>query len=370
MQPVVYAKATNGQPTSDPLADLSGVAADTSFTWAAQWGCLNATVSWDGTLQEGFSAASSWLGNPITIFAPDGDSVWSGLVWEVEFGAGARKRTRSLDGFANRTRIVYDEIDASTNPPTVTTADKRRVADDTTLQSIYGICEDVYKPSRLTSSSGTGLVTKRLAERKRLLWTPEGGRIGDVSADAPSIELRCQGWWRVLGNLSYSAATTGEADVGQVIKDVLTAYIAANGMLVGDYGDVSTSTGVTAARQYDDYPLASDLIKKLIALAPSYTFWIDATRVPHLTLNARTSSTVSYVETAAGELESSAGAVVQPWDVRPLTRLRQADFVPVQSAASAADNIETIYLVETTYSTSSGLSYKTAVPGLDGTLEP
>lgn len=363
MQPQIYAKTTDGQPTSTLIADLSDRAADIQMTHAALWGPLTARVTWAGSLDEGFWAAESWLGNPIAIYSPDGQWCWEGLIWSVDFGAGRRRRVRSLEGYANRTRMLYRTMDFSTSPPTDLGPATPIVNNDTAGQALYGIVEHQESLGGVTTATATARGAEALSRRQRLLWLPESGSLGQSANGAATITLDCYGYWRTLMYRAYTATTTGTADVSTVIQNVLTA---AAPFISTDYSRMAT-TGTSVGRQFDRSDLAGEIVKELIGQASGYTFLIDRDRVPVLQAARRLGVTADYHEQMDGTLTDVTGAPVPLYLVRPDTILRQLDFVPANAALSTAiDSVESCYLVETTWSSPGRLSYRAAIPGILG----
>lgn len=356
MQALVFAKGASGVPSTLFVADLSDKTAEISFVHSALWGPLTARILWGGTIGEGYMAASQWLGNAIEIWSPDAAWLWEGLIWSITFGAGRRTRTRSLEGYANRIRVLWTDV-------TTGLAGTPKVVNDTDEQAIYGIIEYIHSAGSVFSATADNIATRLLEERTRLLYTPEGGSLGDTGA----IELSCFGWYRTLGYQSYTAATGGTADVSTVIQNILTASCP---FISTSYGAMET-TGDTTGRTYSDYDSALTLIKRLIGQAPGYTFGLSRGRIPYITALSRTSSTVNYLEEADGLITAASGGIVPPWNIRPNSILRQVDFVSGSSgSAEAIAAIESVFLVETEYSSRTNtVSYRAALAGVGGTVE-
>jgi hypothetical protein len=238
-------KLTNGLPGTTELEDLGSRIADVEYTHAALWGPLSARITLDGTIEDAFRYADQYLGNPITIYDEGGVWQWEGLVWSVRFNAGLRQRTRSLDGYANLTRVHYRLTDFSTSPPTDLGPAAPVTASDTTGQSVYGIIEFGRSEGGMLQTTAQALANQELNTRKRLLYSPESGRLGaEADTSQPTIEIQCMGWYQTLFYQAYTAATTSTADIAAVVKAILTA----KGPFVSSNQDQIATTGVTTGQ--------------------------------------------------------------------------------------------------------------------------
>lgn len=348
MQAKVFAKGTNGLPVmTTEIADLSDRLPEIEITTAAFWGPLSATILWGGTVDEGYTAAEQWLGNPVEIYSPDGEWLWEGLIWTVTFGAGNRQRSRSLEGYANRVIVQWNQTEGPGEPA---------IAEDLAGQEIYGVIEYQHNGGTLNSQSAAALAVQVLSERNRPLYLPESG-------SGNTVELYCVGWFSTLGYQTYTNTTGGSVDVSAVISDMLTTKAPFLSI-----GDIQTS-GVTVTRLFDQDETVRDLIKRVAALAPDFVFEVGQGRVATFHPSGRLDTTPTYTESADGTISDTAGARVPGYLVRPDTVLRQVDFAPISVLLpSAIDSLECVYVTETRYSTTGGLSYSTAVVGPQGTV--
>lgn len=366
MQAHVYAKGLAGIPTTTLVADLTGRTSDISFTWSALWGPLTARVSWSGTLDEAFKCADQWLGNELKILSPDSQWLWEGIIWTVRFSAGRRGRARSLEGYANRVRLHYREMNYLVTPPSEVNAAAIASADDADEQAIYGIHTHMENAGELSLTMASETANRILTERKRLLWLPESGTLGSESGDAATIEIECYGWYRSLWFEPVTPiTTTGTADPSVVITDLLNLW----SPWLSSNRDSMETTGKTVIRQFLDYETSGEMIKRLVEATPGYTFGLGENRVPYLRPNKRQATTADYHEDLYGLVSTATGLPLPLWEVRPDSVLRQSDFVPVTTnlASDAIANIESVYLVETTYNAASNtLEYASAVAGVLG----
>lgn len=372
MQVKIFDKGTNGLPGATEQADLTGRLSSVSFTHAALWGPLTATIQWSGTLDEAFRYADQYLGAPISIYDPAGVLQWEGIIWTVTFRAGRRRRSRSLEGYANYCQVNYRATDFSTSPPTDIGPATPEVAQDAAGQAIYGRIGYLANVGGVTQATAANTAATDLAERTRLLYLPDTGAL-DTNTPSPApdtiqTELYCVGFYRTLYYQWYTSAATGTADTAVILQSILGA---AAPFVVNDYTQVAT-TGVNQGQAFDQYQWAGDIIKSLLDAVSNWTCGLALGRIPYLRPSKRLNATADYVERLDGVLEDAAGVAVPWWSVRPDTILRQADFVPISAnLTTAIDAIESVYLTETTCTVNQNglnLSYKTAVAGIDGAI--
>jgi hypothetical protein len=345
MQAIIRQRSANGAPGAY-LSDVAERLPDVSFSRRALWGPFSATLSWDGTREEGYRAAD-WLGSGVEVVSPDGDALWSGLIWSVGVGTGQRRRTRSLEGYANRVRVLWNNDGAQGSPI---------VADDTAGQASYGVYEYVHNAGRVDAFTASNLATQQLSLKSRLLYLPESSGSG--------ITIECVGWYQTLGNLTYTSATTGTADVAVVIKDVLTASAP---LITADYSQIQT-TGATVSQTFDTYETPLEIIRRLVDSTTDYVFGIGPGRVPYLRPSNRLSATPHYRELATGVIEDVAGAIVAPYLVQADRVVRQVDLAPVSLPLTAIDSIESVWLAEVSYSSTAGMRYRATIAGEGGQL--
>lgn len=365
MHILVFDKTTNGLPTTT-LVDERSTLNDLSFTHAALWGPLTASFSFTGTLDDGFTYADRYLGNPVEIWSPNGEWCWEGYIWAVRFGAGRRRRIRSLEGYANLVYVHYQQHDFANDTDEGTAY---TFAADGAQEAIYGTIAHSESGGRLSNTDATDLAARTLAERTRLLWLPESGTLGGTgSSDTTTIMVECAGWYRTFYYLPFSADDT-EVDTSALVIDMC----AANPFISTDTSRVETTayyTSVTYDLAEAFVPFA-ERIKELFARASNWTFRLDRGRVPVVTTHKRLSTTVDYEESLDGRITTAGGGELATWSIRPDSVLRQVDFVPSSASLTAAiDSIENVYVAETTWRMPGEVSYRAAIAGPDGEVLP
>lgn len=369
MQVQVFEKLTGGVKGSTVVADLTDKCAEDgiAFSRAAFWGDLTAEVTFAGTLEEAFTFADRYLGNGVEIRDPFGTLQWGGYIWGVKFSHGGRTRERSLEGYANYVYVWYQTTDFSTDPPTVLPGPAIAFsASDATQEAIYGRIEHHLRGGQMTMAGAVVVANRTLAERTRLLWLPSGQA---AETDGPAtITLSCFGWYNTLFYYAPYDTTTGSTTVENYIttRMAFAALLSSNRDRIG-------STGGTSFPWRDGRGgvLLGERIKAAMRHADGYTFGVDSERVPYLEANRRMQTTADYVELLDGSIVTPSGQPVPLYEVRPDRVLKQAGFVPPSSVFSAAtDSIEHVYLAETEWRSPNELTYKPAVAGVGGSVDP
>jgi hypothetical protein len=369
MQVNVFAKTTNGLPTTSLVDTLDDRLTYLDFSHAALWGPLSATIRFAGDLATGFLYADRYLGNPVEIYSPDGRLQWSGLIWSVSFANGRRKRTRSMDGYANFVWNDYTIVDVNG----VSQGPGTSFLYDTAQMAIYGQIDMAISGGQLQSINADPYTLAQLNAAKRLLWNPDsgGGTLGLDTAQGPQVELFCYGRYHTLWNRQYELFTfqgTGALDTSVMMSTALNTTAP---FISTDYSRIQT-TGVTIPQyQSTQRQNLGDWIKGWVAMSDGWIFGVGNDGVAYLQPSQRYDTTVDYIERTDGLIETPAGQEVKLWDVRPDTIMKQQDFVPASANPSAAiDSIENIYLVQTTFATPYQLTYQCAVAGPDARVNP
>ncbi len=164
--------------------------------WAAEatGGPTSATVALSGDAQ-GMMSLATWLAYRIEITS-DGAAVWWGEVDAVRVTTGGIEREMTLDGMANRVKVLYTTAVAGGG---VEAAETDWVEDaDSTAR--YGKRELVH------SARGTLTAAQAEALRARLLATGKDPqrRLQFADSDEQATgELQCRGYWRRLNDVYF-----------------------------------------------------------------------------------------------------------------------------------------------------------------------
>ena len=367
-----------GLPTTNLKADLSGRISDLSMTHAAMWGPLEARIALAGTFDEGYAIADRWLGCPVEIWSDNGEWLWEGFIWSVRFGTGRRRRTRSLEGYAEWGRIFYNYVPLAGLPP-----------DEPPRTLVVG--PDAYDgryPSFAYTLSGlwpTEYATRKaeslLASRRRLLWLPESSGGAPDSGGEPLIEIECLGWYRTLWYSQYYYSATNPYELEWVLDIIRTilhdTHLGSAPYLIDDQSHIIGDNLDAIVHIFDKFEPPGEIIKRLTRQAAGpltgtkeFVFGVGQGRIPYLHESKRYSSAVDYLEQLDGTITDTSGAPIPLYLVRPDSVLRQVDFVPSSVAPGVSiESIENIYMSETTWSSPGELSYKSGVQGVLGEVE-
>lgn len=367
MQPLILDKDRDGLPLPGLIADLSSRLPIVSFTHSALWGCLSATIEWSGTLDEGFTAADRWLGNPVEIWSDDAEWLWEGMVWGVSFGAGQRQRTRSLEHYAEWGVGLYNQVEPFTGqvesgPPLRVTAGV-----PSTLRPGF-----VLNVGPMDETIAQARIDQELTQRRRLLWLPDtGGTLPLSGAGAPLVSLDCIGWFRTLWYPPVERTGGALVDVGPLVRDLLAASAP---YINTDLSQIALDTPGQTFDLFDTYETPGEIIKRIVPQAQGgsidseYVFGIGQGRVPYLRPSKRFQTTPDYLEQVTGSVHTSGGGAMPSYLVRPDSVIRQVDFVPASVAVtSAIDTVENIYIAETRFeSDTASVTYRGSIPGVLG----
>jgi len=164
--------------------------------WAAEavGGPTTATITLSGDAQAMMGLAT-WLAYRVEI-ASDGAAVWSGEVDAVRVTTAGIERELTLDGMANRVRVLYTTGKAGG----AAEAAETDWVEDADSIARYGKREIVH------SARGMLTVTQAEALRARLLATGKSPQRRLQFADAgqeSAGELQCRGYWRRLNDVYF-----------------------------------------------------------------------------------------------------------------------------------------------------------------------
>lgn len=198
---------------------------------AALGGPVAAEIDASGSIH-GLLGLASWLAYEVRI-ASDGAEVWWGEIDTVRVVAGGLERAATLDGMANRVKVLYTAALAGGELASAET----EWAEDATSVAAYGRRELVH------SASGTLTETQALALRTRLLagLSSPQKRLRFAGNAEVSGKITCRGLWPRLGDVYYRQAAGLEAhapDGGEAIplglgfSSAYLAFVGSNGAKV------------------------------------------------------------------------------------------------------------------------------------------
>lgn len=226
-----------------------------SMRWGARWGCLEASLTANGTELELWELVE-FLRCPVEIYDEVGRLAWWGMVSEARIRVDAIEVGVTLDSMQNRLAVAYSYVTPGTQEVGVrkTTA----WADNDESITEYGTKEFLSSMDGMSDAAAEARRDAILASRK---W-PQGGagqfgsprgRVRYSGAKRSlSASLLCKGWWSTLGwqyasipsvtGPSYSSTTSTEQNVGEtssnpkVMQQVLVGTQAINVLELRVYG--------------------------------------------------------------------------------------------------------------------------------------
>lgn len=132
-----------------------------------------------------------WLRRPVELSSPEGAPVWWGFITEVRLTLAGLTIGVSLDPMANRIAVAYSDTGADGGAVRGTTS----WAEDAASIARYGYKELLISGGELAAAGALARRATELAKRAK----PKGAPSLGGSADAPSVQLLCAGWFETLG---------------------------------------------------------------------------------------------------------------------------------------------------------------------------
>ena len=164
--------------------------------WAAEatGGSTSATVTLSGDAQ-GMMSLATWLAYRVEIVS-DGTAVWWGEVDAVRVTVGGIAREMTLEGMANRVKVLYSTAVAGGGVEAAETD----WTEDATSIARYGKRELVHSArGNLTAAQAAALQARLLATGK-----DQQRRLQFADSDEQATgELQCRGYWRRLNDVYY-----------------------------------------------------------------------------------------------------------------------------------------------------------------------
>lgn len=272
------------------------------------------------------NAAEDWfvngLGREVTVYNSALVKIWEGFVDLVELAMGPLSISRGpLSTVVNRCSAIYGLLDTTQNPPVQTLQLPTTIAQNATSQARWGIWEQILSAGQTTTVDAESMRDAYLAEYAN----PETSQELSPGAGRPtSVVINCRGYQDFLDAGIYtqvvnSGTTQLETKLAAVLDD---AGADPNTLFASTNAEIFTS-GILV-QQYEDESLkARAIINGMVALgdgtaANGRMLWgiYNDRRFTY----SQVPTTVAYqqrLSSQAQRVETSSGAIVQPWDVRP-----------------------------------------------------
>ncbi len=335
LAPIIFSPGANGVPSSALLADLRGRIDSIEGTTTARGGFETCTIS----LRCAFAEGLDWLNQlmaSIIVYDRDGLTAFEGYLNNVEFTAGQERRSRSLDGMANRVRCRYTTVNGV---PAVTAA----ISDATSIAR-YGTHDAVVNLSTVTSTEAANQAAAYLAEHKEPKAAPTStastGALGEVA-----LTLGFVGWYYsldlVLTNRTDTSNEATTTQVGALIGTSSPGIGAVNAFLATSTANIVAS-GISATRKIEpDTPYRSKIETLLNqgngvnryawGVYEDRTFYADVWK-------GAAPDTAQYLRFLGdGRIYDAVNqGVVLPWRVRPNAMILMPELIDLNPAGADA----------------------------------
>ena len=260
------------------------------------------------------------LGRDISVKDGGLDTPFNGFANSIEIVVGGLTlKLGPLLAIGNRVSAVYAVQDNTVNPPTVGDRTVTTIVEDDDSQAKYGIIEKVISAGQV-STADANQARDVYIDENNFPETSQGiNSMG--SGEGITIRLDCLGYGYWLKAFVYNQnVAAGTTQISDKIEAVLTAEAAGNAIISPDYSRIAFNGVLVTAYENDD-PYGLTMIKELVAYggpAPDYErylFQLDQDR--RVVYFEKPSEWVYQYAIEEGSIRTAAGAIVQPWAIRP-----------------------------------------------------
>jgi hypothetical protein len=320
------------------IDDIAPRLAGYEHTITATAGFESCTCRLIATLEE----AQAWCERllcGLIVYDSDARVVWEGFLNEVSYRIGGEQVSISLAPVANRVTVRYTLRGLGT--PQVTSA-----SSDTGSQAIYGVRDAVISVGTTDSTAADALRAAYLGARK--LPRPEQTSTISTGAAGGGVDLTLTfaGWYATLDWVVLARTdTTTEATTTQVGTLIGTASpgIGATNPLLSTSTARITASGVSSPRLIAADTTYRAAIEQRLSLGNSSSqrlaWGVYESRVFVVDAWAgATPTTITYRSSLeSGLIETSAGALVPPWYVRPNAMIETQELLTVGPPSGAVE---------------------------------
>jgi hypothetical protein len=285
------------------------------------------------------------LGAGIVCAGPEAETVWEGKLTGASITIGQERIDLSLDSLANAVRVRYQpDIGAQVSTAFATNASS--IAQ-------YGRKELVYSGSGMTTVGATALRDALLNARR---W-PLASRASTVATGESSrdvtLTLQGTGWYYTLDWLTTSSTTTATLSTTTQLTNLITAYNAVNNYFSASTTNI-TASGINETQWIDADTTYRQAIERRLNLGTSsgqrqaYGVYEGRAFVVKPWAGA-TPAAIGYQRSlGSGQVQNGAGAIVQPWNVRPDAMYRVIELLDVAPVLAAPDQASSYYVERVT----------------------
>lgn len=311
-----------------------------SHSISATGGFESCQGSFSGTLDHVAYWLSNGVGATLTVYGPDAELIWEGLIVTVSAVVGGERIDLSLEKMANAVKVRYQ--------PDIGAQVSTTFATNTVSIATYGRKEHVRSGSGMTNGSAVALRNTILDERKYPLAT-RSSDIQGSAAGAAEITLTAIGWYYTLDWLVTSDTTTSTAVTTTQVGSLLTDYNSVNNFFDTSTANI-TASGLSDTQYIDEDTTYRSAIEKLLNLGNSSNqrqAW-GTYEGRAMTIKAwagATPTVITYQRRLVDrQLYAPGGGAILPWLVRPDTMYQVIDLIDAATLVATADNLATYYI--------------------------
>lgn len=282
------------------------------------------------SISDSKEAMEDWLQNglfrPIQVHDNNLELIWEGFVNNITLNqAGLSISNGPVTSIANRVYAIYSGVDVSVYPPEIGVRKKTPTFDNTLSQDEWGIWFEILSLAGVTDSNADQLIEMYLTEHNQ----PDSNGNFSFSGGDISLSMECLGWSKTLNYPVNITDSSGLVDISTRIQEIILAQ--PNDWISDNFTEISDNTSTVPYYENDDQ-LALEQIRGLVAMGDAdynrHLFGVyenrQATYAPH-------SDQIDYVIELSDPrqlVKNAAGAVIDPWQVRPGKWVFFSDFMP------------------------------------------
>jgi hypothetical protein len=330
---------------------------------AAVGGYLDMSLS----LGADMALAEEWLtngaGRHVEVYDETGVEVWEGFVDEVATNIGGLSVTRGpLMDVCNALQIIYCLISTTTGPEIVGPRTVTGWITDANSIARYGTFRKALTGGDATTADVTSAALAYLAQSAEPALS-KSFTLG--SATTPSISLKCRGYMARLDYPFTAIGATGTLALSVKLANILDAD--PNALFSST--NASIATNALAVPAYEDKERqAWAMVKALLAMGDvsgnRYLFSVgDGLKCAY----AIQPSVIEYyhrVSEPSQPITTAAGAVLEPWQVRPGKWILFSDFLTgTVPSTDPRDDPRAMFIESVTYSAAWGLQLEGSKEG-------
>lgn len=261
-----------------------------------------------------------WIQNglfrPIKIYDNNLQVVWEGFIDSITINqAGLSISHGPVTHIANRVYAIYSGVDVSVYPPEIGVRKKTPTINNTLSQDDWGIWQEILSLAGVTDANADQLLDMYLAEHGE----PEINGDFSFTRGEMSLSVECIGWFRTLNYPFNITDDTGFVTISTRIQEIIEAQPNSNWILENFNRIIPNST--TVPYYENDDQLAMEQIRGLTAMGDvlnnRHIFGVYEDRQP---VYEQASQEIDYVIDISDPRQlifNTAGAVIDPWQVRP-----------------------------------------------------